>query len=244
MGRSLVIAHRGASKAAPENTMSAFRKAVEYGAEGIELDVQLTKDGHVVVIHDEKVDRTSNGKGLVKDRTLKELKTLDFGGWFSPEFTDEPIPTLAEVMELLQNWKGVLNIEIKSGPVIYPDIEEKVIQEVSKFDNKNRIIISSFNHYSLVKTKKLDADIKTGILYVAGLYEPWVYAKRIGAYAIHPLFYNMVPEVVAGCMKNGVAINTYTVDDAKTIKRISSMGVTGIITNVPDVALKTLSGQY
>jgi glycerophosphoryl diester phosphodiesterase len=241
MDRSLVIAHRGASKAAPENTMSAFKKAVRCGAEGIELDVQLTKDGHIVVIHDEKLGRTSNGEGWVKDKTLKELKTLDFGSWFSPEFIDEPIPTLTEVMEFLQNWKGVLNIEIKSGLVIYPDIEEKVIQEINKFPNKDRIIISSFNHYSLVKIKKLDADIKTGILYSAGLFEPWVYAKRIGAYAIHPLFFNMVPEVVDGCLKNGVAINTYTVDDPNIIQRISSMGVTGIITNVPDIALKTLN---
>ncbi|HHW30986.1 MAG TPA: glycerophosphodiester phosphodiesterase [Clostridiaceae bacterium] len=241
MNKSKIIAHRGASKYAPENTIAAFKKAMELGSDGIELDVQLSSDGHIVVIHDEKLERTSNGSGLVKDKTLKELRELDFGSWFSPEFKGETIPTLTEIMELLQDWEGLLNIEIKSGPVIYPEIEEKVVSLVNKFSNKNRVIISSFNHYSLVKIKKIDPDIKTGILYVAGLYEPWTYAKKLDAYAIHPLFYNIVPEVVFGCLENGISINTYTVDDPYMIKRISEIGVQGIITNVPDVALNAIN---
>lgn len=151
-----VIAHRGASAYAPENTMTAFEKAIELGAQGLELDVQLSSDGKLVVIHDEKLDRTSNAKGWVKDKTLDELKSLDFGSWFSKAFAGEKIPLLDEVMELISAWDGILNIEIKSGVVIYPDIEQKVAAAISKFNMHDRIIVSSFNHYSLVNLRKID----------------------------------------------------------------------------------------
>ncbi|HHW48137.1 MAG TPA: glycerophosphodiester phosphodiesterase, partial [Clostridiaceae bacterium] len=166
MSKPVVIAHRGAPKHAPENTIAAFRKALELGAEGIELDVHLSADGHLVVIHDEKVDRTSDGKGLVKEKTLEELKALDFGSWFSKEFKGETIPTLDEVLELLKSWTGIINIEIKGGSVFYPNIEEKVVRKIEKLKIEEKIIISSFNHYSLVEIKKLNPKIKTGILYV------------------------------------------------------------------------------
>jgi len=240
MIKPIVIAHRGASKYAPENTIAAFRKAVEMGAEGIELDVHLSADGHLVVIHDEKVDRTSNGNGWVKGKTLEELKALDFGSWFSQEFKGETIPTLDEVLELLQRWTGTINIEIKDGSILYPNIEKEVVNIIEKFKLEDRIIVSSFNHYSLVEVKKLNPRIKTGILYLAGLYEPWEYAKRLDAYAIHPSLYNVVPEIVNGCIKNGIAINPYTIDEPEMIKKVASLGVDGIITNVPDIALKVL----
>jgi glycerophosphoryl diester phosphodiesterase len=188
MSKPIIIAHRGASKHAPENTIAAFRKALELGAEGIELDVHLSADGHLVVIHDEKVDRTSNGNGWVKEKTLEELKALDFGSWFTQEFKGEAIPTLDEALELLQPWTGIINIEIKGGSILYPGIEKEVVKKIEKFKLEDKMIISSFNHYSLVEVKKLNPKIKTGILYVSGLFEPWEYAKRLDAYAIHPLY--------------------------------------------------------
>lgn len=236
MSKPLVIAHRGASRTAPENTLAAFSKALEMGADGLELDIQLTYDGKIVVIHDETVDRTSDGSGPVKDKTLKELKALDFGGWFSPEYSKERIPELAEVMELLSGWYGLLNIELKNGPVFYPGIEEKTLSVVARYGMRDRVIISSFNHYSLVEVKKLEPGIRTGILYMSGLYEPWNYAKTIGANAIHPFFYNIVPEIIDGCRKNGIAVNPFTVDSPEHIRTIAGAGVDGIITNVPDVA--------
>lgn len=238
MAKPVVIAHRGASAYAPENTMAAFSKALSLGAGGIELDVQLSRDGHVVVIHDEKVDRTSNGKGWIKDLTLEELKKLDFGSWFSPEFRNERIPALEQVMELLESWDGLLNIEIKSGPVLYQGLEEKVIGLTRKCDMAERVIISSFNHYSLVEVKRLAPEMKTGILYMEGLVEPWEYAKRINANAIHPLFYNIIPELMEGCKKHGIAVNPFTVDQPDMIRNMAAAGVDGIITNVPDRALK------
>lgn len=235
-----VIAHRGASAYAPENTMSAFKKALELGAQGLELDVQLSLDGKLVVIHDEKLDRTSDGKGWVKDKTLEELKSLDFGSWFSKDFTGEKIPLLDEVMELISSWDGLLNIEIKNGVVLNPDIEQKVADAIAKFDMHDRVIVSSFNHYSLVKLRKIESKIKTGILYMAGIYEPWNYAAQVGACAIHPLFYSIQPEIMHGCIENGIMVNPWTVDQPEMIKAIVIAGVDGIITNVADVALGVL----
>lgn len=241
MKRPMIIAHRGASAYAPENTMSAFQKALSMGAEGIELDVQMSRDGHVVVIHDDKIDRTSNGKGFVKDYNLNELKEFDFGSWFGKEFEKEKIPLLEEALDMLKGWIGLLNIEIKNGPTLYPGIEEKVAGLIKKHNFIDQTIVSSFNHYSLVKIKGILPEVRTGILYSEGMYEPWVYAKHVGAYAIHPAYYNIVPEIMEGCIKHGVAVNPFTVDDPDLIRKIAAAGVDGIITNVPDVALNTLS---
>lgn len=241
MNKPIIIAHRGAAKKAPENTMSSFKMALDMGAGGIELDVHLSSDDHLVVIHDEIVDRTSNGTGWVKDKTLQELRSLDFGSWFSPEFGGEQIPLLEEVLELIHGWDGLLNIELKSGPVFYPDIEKKVINLLNKFNMTDSTIISSFNHYSLAEIKKFFPSIRTGVLYGEGIYRPWDYAKTVGAEAIHPHRYNIVPEIVNGCKKSGIAVNPYTVDDPEEIARIAHLGVDGIITNVPDIALNILN---
>lgn len=236
----IIIAHRGASKQAPENTMAAFKRALELGAGGIELDVHLSADSHLVVTHDEQVDRTSNGKGLVRDKTFGELRALDFGSWFSPKFKAEKIPELEEVLQLIAGWDGLLNIEIKNGPIFYPGIEKAVADAIEKFHLTQRTIISSFNHYSLVEIRKLNPEIKTAPLYMSGIYEPWEYARRLGACAIHPLFYNIVPEVMKGCKLNGIKVNPYTVDQPEYIKAMAAAGVDGIITNVPDIALNIM----
>lgn len=243
MERPVIYAHRGASSAAPENTMASFKKALESGADGIELDVHLSREGFLVVAHDEKVERTSNGTGYIKDKTLEELKQLDFGGWFSPEFKNERIPVLDEVLELIRGWDGILNVEIKSGVIMYPGIEKKLIDLIRKFGMSERTIISSFNHYALVESKKEAPDIKTAILYSSGMYKPWEYARRVGAEAIHPIFYNIVPEIMAGCRENGVMVNTWTVDRPADIKKMAEAGVDGIITNTPGAALEVLAGK-
>ncbi len=236
----IVFAHRGASKQAPENTMAAFRKALELGAGGIELDVHLSRDGHIVVTHDELVNRASNGKGYVKDKTLDELRLLDFGSWFSPAYANEKIPELEDVLKLIEGWDGILNIELKNGPVFYPGLEQAVLDMLSKYNMISRTIISSFNHYSLVEIRRLNSEIRTAPLYVAGIFEPWNYAKKLGAGAIHPLFYNIVPQVMEGCKLNGIKVHPYTVDEPEYIRAMIAAGVDGIITNVPDIVLKIL----
>ena len=229
MPRTLNIAHRGVSSLAPENTMVAFQKAVELGADGLELDVQFSKDGRLVVIHDEQLDRTTNGQGLVKDFTLAELRELDAGTWFSREFAGERIPTLEEV---LVEFPGLhINIEIKSGVIFYPGIEKAVLDTVQRYKLEENILISSFNHYSLAECKKINPDVRIGILYMAGLYKPWDYAKKLGCYSIHPLFYGVQPEIIMGCEQNGLAIYAWTVDDPKFMTALAKGGITAIITN-------------
>lgn len=234
---ALVIAHRGASGYAPENTMPAFEKALDMGTEGIELDVHMTADGGIVVIHDHTIDRTSNGKGLVKTFTLDQIKEFDFGSWFNPGFRGIKIPTLGEVLELLKDWEGLLNIEIKSGPIFYEGIEDKLIDMIKEYNFEDRVIFSSFNHYSLRDLKAIAPSVEIGLLYMAGLVEPYQYAKSLGAEALHPLYYNIVPELVEGCKRNGIKLNPFTVNDIKEIEMIMAAGVDGIITDYPDRAL-------
>jgi len=169
LSKTLNLAHRGANTEAPENTMAAFRKAVEVGATGLEFDVQLSKDGAVVVIHDEKLERTTNGSGLVKDYTLEELQRLDAGTWFDEEFAGEKMPTLDQILDEFASTELIFNIELKSGIVLYPGLEEKVIEEVKRRNLTDQVVLSSFNHYSLVTCRELNKEIRTGMLYVAGL---------------------------------------------------------------------------
>lgn len=234
---SKIIAHRGASGYAPENTIPSFEKALEMGAEGIELDVHMTRDGELVVIHDHTIDRTSDGSGMIKDFSLDEVRKFDFGSWFSSDFKGVTIPTLKEVFNLLEGWEGLFNIEIKSGPIFYPGIEEKLVAMVKEQKFKGRVIFSSFNHYSLLDIKKADSSMEIGLLYMAGLVSPWDYAKSLGAEALHPLFYNIIPEIIMGCRKNKIELNPFTVDGEKEIEMILRAGVDGIITNYPDRAL-------
>ncbi|KOR24315.1 glycerophosphodiester phosphodiesterase [Clostridium sp. FAM 1755] len=241
MKHTKILAHRGASAYAPENTMVAFKKAIDMNADGIELDVHLSKDGHIVIIHDEKVDRTTNGKGEVKDFTLDELKKLDAGFWFSDKYEGERIPTLEELLKLINNTNIYLNIEIKAGYRIYPNIEEKVIDMIEKYKILDRVIISSFDHYSLVRVKEINLNIKTGMLYEAALYEPWDYARSIKVEALHPNYITLTKEFIDKANINNLQINPYTVNDENDMERLIKSKVTSVITNYPDKAHQIIS---
>lgn len=233
MSDTLVIAHRGDSKNAPENTISSFKKAIDIGSDGIELDVQLSKDGHLVVIHDERVDRTTDGIGYVKDFTLNELKRLNAGNKFDKKYSNEKIPTLYEVFELIGSKYILLNIEIKSGIVLYPGIEEKLVSSIFEYGFQDRVLLSSFNHYSVKQVKELEPRLKIGLLYECGLVEPWHIAKRMHAYSLHPFYFNIIPEVVEGCKKNDVKLFPWTVNDHDHMEMMLKMGLDAIITNDP-----------
>lgn len=238
--RPLVIAHRGASSEAPENTLAAFRKGLEIGVDGFELDVHMSKDGELVVIHDETVDRTTNGSGWIKDMTLSELEALDAGSWFDPSFNKEKIPTLKQVLELISDKSELINIELKSGLVIYPEIEHKVIETLREFNVMDKTIISSFNHYSLRTVKEVEPQVRTGILYMEGLVGPWIYASRVPADALHPAFYLVVPEIVRNAQDAGLSVNVWTVDTADDMMRMVASGVDAVITNYPGEMLSLL----
>ncbi|MBN4056457.1 MAG: hypothetical protein COA82_11185 [Alkaliphilus sp.] len=236
MNKSLILAHRGASAYAPENTTIAFTKAIEMGADGFELDIHLSKDGNLIVIHDESVNRTTNGSGFIKDLTLGEIKKLDAGSWFDSQFSDEKVPTLDEVLTLIKDTQLLINIEIKNGPFFYAEIEQKIIDCVVRHSMIDRVIVSSFDHYSIVKIKKLNSSIKTGALFLARTINSWKYIKEIGADAIHPHFVSVTSEVVKNCHENNIEIHTYTANEPEHIKHLARLGVNSIITNFPDIA--------
>jgi glycerophosphoryl diester phosphodiesterase len=241
--KPLVYAHRGASGYAPENTMSAFKMAVELGSNGIECDVQMTKDGRLVICHDETVDRTTNGKGFIKDLNYDEIRELDAGGWFDSGFKNERIPQFSELLKLVSYTGLLLNIEIKSGIVQYPGIEQKVLAEVAAFGIQSRVIISSFNHYAIKECKNINPSVKTGALYMEGLFEPWNYMKSLGCECAHPFYMAMVPAISKELKARGYILNAFTVNDPKISIELAKMGVDGIITNYPDRILEALKDR-
>ncbi len=238
-----VYAHRGASGYAPENTMAAFIKAVELGSDGIECDVQMTRDGRLIVCHDETLERTTDGKGFIKDHSYDELRKLDAGSWFDGSFRNERIPRLVELLELVKDNDILLNIEIKSGIVLYPGIEEKVLAQVDAFRLREKVIISSFNHYSVKKCRDIDPGVRTGILYMEGLYEPWNYMKTLDCPCAHPFYLSLAPEVSGELKARGYEINVFTVNDPGEAVRLAEMGVDGIITNFPDSIAEALDNR-
>lgn len=237
-------AHRGASAYYPENTMLSFQKAIEMGCTGIETDVQMTKDGVLVLMHDESVRRTTNGMGMVKDYTYSEISKLDAGSWKSRKFKGVKVPAAEELFYYLRNKNIILNIELKTGMVIYEGIEEKTIDMIYKYNMQNKVILSSFNHYSLAKCKQISKEIKTGVLYMEGFYKPYNYAKTLTADAIHPYYYAINEEVIKESQRAGIMVNVFTIDDEKDMKRFVQIGVNGIITNYPDKLKKVMEEQY
>ena len=234
-------AHRGASGYFPENTMLSFRKAIELGATGIETDVQMTSDGVLVLIHDEYVNRTTNGSGLVKDFSYADLNNLDAGSWYNKNYSSEKIPTAEQLIILAKSNNILLNLELKNDHVIYPGIEEKLIEMIYKYKYEDKIILSSFNHYSMVNCKQISKEIKTGLLYMARLYHPEVYCKHIGADALHPYFCSINKEIIDNAKKEGLLVNPFTVNDEVHMQNLIISGVDGLITNYPDRLKKLLT---
>lgn len=236
-----IMAHRGASGYAPENTLESFKLAYEQNADCIELDVHICKSGELIVCHDDTVDRTTNGSGFIKDLTLDELKSLDASANFNLEYKNCKIPTLVEVFDWIAPLSLDLNIELKNAPILYENMEEKLVALIKEYELESRVILSSFNHYGLAKCKKIDPNLKTGLLYMAGLYEPWNYCKSVNADAIHPMFLGVLPEMISACKSEQIAINTWTVNDESSMQKLISLNVDAIITNYPDKARKILS---
>ncbi|MBO1910381.1 hypothetical protein J4G37_37050, partial [Microvirga sp. 3-52] len=180
-----IYAHRGSSGTHPENTIAAFLDASKLPIHGIEFDVHMTKDGELVIIHDEKIDRTSNGKGYVKDMTLAELRNYDFGSWFSPQFKGEHIPTLYEVLDIFSETSHHLNIELKSDVIDYQGMTEKVLDLVGNLNLDTRVVISSFNLDAIRTVKELAPHIETGALFMKPLKDPLEYVRNIPTDALH-----------------------------------------------------------
>lgn len=233
------IAHRGASYSAPENTIAAIRKAQEMGADAIEIDVHLSKEGHVVVIHDLILDRTTNGSGLVASYTLKELKALDAGIKFSKEFKGERIPLLSEVFDFIKQYNMEILIELKGWAHHYEGMEEKVIELINKYNFKDRAIVTSFQKDKILEIKKIDPSMKTGInFYYLGA-KPELYVEKVRADAVYiPNFcFNeeRAKEKIKILKDSGYIVGTFTPNDKKAMMKVIRLGVDDILTNRPDM---------
>ena len=233
---SLILGHRGASGYAPENTLEAFRLAMQMGADGFELDVHMSRDGELVVIHDETLERTTNGKGLVRDHTLAQLQALDASCGMEA-YRGAKIPTLAQVFQLVQNTRHIVNVEIKTDEYFYPGIEQACVALAREMGVADRIIYSSFNHFTLLRLRELAPDAKLGMLFGDILLEPWEYAKALPVDYLHPMKMNMyLPGFAEHTQKAGYGINMWTINDPETMTLCLEKGV-GIITNYPDLAV-------
>lgn len=231
----LIIAHRGASAHAPENTLAAFKMALDMGADGIELDVMLSQDQELVVIHDDTVDRTTNGSGRVKDFSYRILKDLDAGKAFAERFSGEHVPTLTEVFEQLGG-KLLINVELKNYASPFDDLTHKVIDLVESYKLADSVILSSFNPLNLSRSFKRNPAIKRGLL---------TFPKALGSLlrgpvgrlfpynALHPYFADVNKRMIDHMHNLGRQVNVWTVDDPVELRLLSQMGVDMIICNDP-----------
>ena len=236
----VVIAHRGASAYYPENTMAAFRGAVEMNAEMIELDIMMSKDGVPVAFHDAKLNAHTNGKGKLADYTLKELKELDAGSWFDERFAREQIPTLEEVLAFADG-KIALNIEIKTEAVtneLYGGVEEKSIELVKKYGMEEHVIFSSFDYRAVSHLKELDPEMSTALLYEkrqSGKKTPSDLVKQYKADAFNCSYRQLNKKRMSDLLAHNIPVFVYTVDQEARMRKLLDMGVSGIFTNKPDV---------
>ncbi|HYF94680.1 MAG TPA: glycerophosphodiester phosphodiesterase [Symbiobacteriaceae bacterium] len=229
----LRIGHRGAAGTHPENTLVSFQRALELGCDGVEFDVHRTRDGHLVVIHDAFLDRTSNGMGLVRDLTLEQIRQYDAGAWKGAQFNGEKIPTLRELIRAMPA-TCLLFCELKAGSIHYPGIETELLKLFREEGAVGRVQISSFDHKGLLQIRELDPDIPLGMLYQENLLDPVGLARAIGANALHPGWEWVTPGLVQSAHTAGLQVNTWTVNIPLAVDLVKYCGVDGIITDFPD----------
>lgn len=233
-----IFAHRGFSGEYPENTMLSFQKAYETGCDGIELDVQLTKDDVIVIMHDERIDRTTNGKGFIRDYTYEELCRFDCCGKFPGMFEFQKIPTLREYFEWVREKNLVTNIELKNSVYYYRGLEEKVIRMVQEFHLEERVLFSSFNLVSMIKCKEQIPEIPMGFLLENRVDNMGWFAKDCGMQYYHPDKEFLTRDQVEDCHDKGIGVNVWTVNKKQKMKELAEWNVDGIFTNYPDKAMK------
>jgi glycerophosphoryl diester phosphodiesterase len=240
-GRTLIFGHRGASAYAPMNTLPAFELAVVQNADGVELDVHLSKDKQLIVLHDFTVDHTTNAKGFARDMTLAELKALDAGSWKSDQYAGVQIPTLDEVFEAVGQ-KLYINVEIKSETEETDGVEQAVADCLQRNNMQERVIVSSFNPLALKRFREIMPDVPIGYLYMPD-YQPFAEVmKTLPHEARHP-HHPMIDRAYMDWAKtNSYRVNTWTVNDPVRAVELRDLGVDAIITDTPDVMREALRG--
>lgn len=228
--RPQIVAHRGASGEAPENTLAAYRRALSIGVDGVELDVHLSSDHQLVVVHDYMLGRTAAGTGLVRDHSLAALQRLDAGRWFGEGFAGERIPVLADALDLLRPVRVI--IEIKNGPIYHPGIAERVVGVVREVGHR-AITVSSFDHPVLLEVKALAPEVHTAVLYSARPIDPVRLARDAGAEILHPQWTHVTADVVDAAHRAGLRVETWTVDDPRDMAHVVETGIDAIMSNYP-----------
>jgi len=236
----IILCHRGAKNYAPENTLPAFKTAIELGADGFELDTQLTSDGHVVVYHDSSVDRTTNGHGKLSSFTLAQVHELEAGSFFSEKFRGEKIPTLDEVFETAGK-RAIINVELKNFSTPFDNLAEKVCELVRRHGMQKNVIFSSFLPWNLKKAARLLPEIPRGLITIKGRWGVWgrSFGFNFGDYdALHPYLGDVTAQQVQRVHKLKRRINVWTVNTEEDIRRMAGWGVDGIMTDDPLLAVK------
>lgn len=238
-----IYAHRGSSGTKPENTLAAFRDAANLNIYGVELDVHLTKDGKIVVIHDESIDRTSNGTGYIKDMTLSELRAFDYGSWFSPDFAGEKIPTLEEVLEIFKNTSHHVNIELKSDVFPYEGLGHKVLHVIESLQLAERVVVSSFDHEAIREFKKSAAHIEVALLSMEVLVDIYDYARFIPADAIHISLPAALRKMAKEALVKGAILRVFTVNEVEHALAVNNVGIHAIFTDYPEKMMKVFETE-
>jgi glycerophosphoryl diester phosphodiesterase len=230
-----VIAHRGASGTCPENTLAAFRRAAAMGAHMIELDVQLTGDGEVVVLHDDTLDRTTDGCGVVRIRTFAELRRLDAGAWFAPAFGGERIPSLAEALAATTL---PYNVELKAG--CSADLEARTLAVVREAGALGRVIFSSFDPACLARMRSLTADAELAVLWTRRAVAPAIaLAQRVRARGLHLRKTAVSPATLAAAGAAGLPVRVWTVNEQRDFAALARLGAAAVFTDYPDRFLQS-----
>jgi glycerophosphoryl diester phosphodiesterase len=234
----LAIAHRGASGYAPENTLAAFRRAVAQGVTFIETDLHLTRDVHFVAIHDDTVDRTTNGRGAVKQLTLAEIRKLDAGAWFASEFIGERVPILEEILDFSRKHDVVFYLELKSDG--FWGGEHALISALRDSGEIQRMVIISFEPAILANLRKLEPLLMTGILSDGQLANPFEQAVEIGARQLVLRGDLMTPNLLQEAHRRDIQVVCWTVNQPAHMRLLASAGVDGIMSDYPDRLLAAL----
>jgi glycerophosphoryl diester phosphodiesterase len=227
-----IIAHRGASGHAPENTLAAFERAVQLGAGFIETDLHLTRDAQFVAIHDATLERTTNGRGAVRDFTLRELRRLDAGKWFDRDYMGQRIPTLDEILEFARKNDVIFYLEVKYDAAW--GMHHSLMAALQKVENAARTIVISFDQTTLAALRRVDASIMMGLLADESGKDYVKDALELGARQLCPQASLVTQELVERAHGADLQVATWTVDDAKEMRRLIAAGVDGIMTNFPD----------
>ena len=233
-----IYAHRGSSGTHPENTIVAFKAVAKLPIYGVELDVHLTKDGELVVIHDESIDRTSTGTGNVKDLSLAELRAYDYGSWFSSEFANESIPTLKDVLQIFKDTNHHINIELKSDIFPYEGLGNKVLHEIESLGIADRVVVSSFDHEAIREFKKSAPHIEVALLTMEVLVDAYDYARFIPADALHIFLPAAMRKMTKEALLKGSIIRVFTVNEIEYAQALHEIGVHAIFTDYPEKMMK------